>query len=135
MATLISSFLAIGVTILYFLLGVKIHRLWPNPFTIPIFVSTIAVIITLVIVDIPYDRYADFTSVITYLLGPATVSLAYPLYQHRKLFAQNVQLSPSSSVFLWGAACLCSFRIISVCGWGYQLNGIAPYLLKRLQPL
>ncbi|MCA1062711.1 LrgB family protein [Rossellomorea aquimaris] len=91
MATLISSFLAIGVTILYFLLGVKIHRLWPNPFTIPIFVSTIAVIITLVIVDIPYDRYADFTSVITYLLGPATVSLAYPLYQHRKLFAQNVQ--------------------------------------------
>jgi putative effector of murein hydrolase len=91
MIHLISSLLAIGITILYFIFGVKIHRIWPIPITIPIFISTLAVIVTLLIIDMPYDQYADFTSYITYLLGPATVSLAYPLYQHRKLLVQHVQ--------------------------------------------
>ncbi|MGM0851102.1 MAG: LrgB family protein [Bacillota bacterium] len=91
MIHLISSLMALGITVLYFIFGIKIHRLWPNPVTIPIFISTIAVIVTLLIIDIPYEQYADFTSFITYLLGPATVALAYPLYQHRKLLVQHVQ--------------------------------------------
>ncbi|MGF3102972.1 LrgB family protein [Rossellomorea sp. DUT-2] len=91
MIHLISSLMALGITVLYFIFGVKIHRLWPNPVTIPIFISTIALIVTLLIIDMPYEQYADFTSFITYLLGPATVALAYPLYQHRKLLVQHVQ--------------------------------------------
>ncbi|MGM0839436.1 MAG: LrgB family protein [Bacillota bacterium] len=91
MIHLISSLMALGITVMYFIFGVKIHRLWPNPVTIPIFISTIALIVTLLIIDIPYEQYADFTSFITYLLGPATVALAYPLYQHRKLLVQHVQ--------------------------------------------
>lgn len=91
MIHLISSLMALGITVLYFIFGVKIHRLWPNPVTIPIFISTIALIVTLLIIDIPYEQYADFTSFITYLLGPATVALAYPLYRHRKLLVQHVQ--------------------------------------------
>ncbi|MFI8574267.1 LrgB family protein [Rossellomorea aquimaris] len=91
MIHLISSLMALAITVMYFIFGVKIHRLWPNPVTIPIFISTIALIVTLLIIDIPYEQYADFTSFITYLLGPATVALAYPLYQHRKLLVQHVQ--------------------------------------------
>ncbi|MFC7783970.1 MULTISPECIES: LrgB family protein [unclassified Rossellomorea] len=91
MIHLISSLLAICITVFYFIIGVKIHRLWPSPLTIPIFISTIAVVVTLLFVDISYEQYADFTSFITYLLGPATVALAFPLYQHRKLLVQHVQ--------------------------------------------
>ncbi|MGG1632629.1 LrgB family protein [Rossellomorea sp. NRS-1567] len=91
MIHLISSLVALAITVMYFIFGVKIHRLWPNPVTIPIFISTIALIVTLLIIDIPYEQYADFTSFITYLLGPATVALAYPLYQHRKLLVQHVE--------------------------------------------
>ncbi|MHA7138999.1 LrgB family protein [Rossellomorea arthrocnemi] len=91
MIHLISSLMALAITVMYFIFGVKIHRLWPNPVTIPIFISTIALIVTLLIIDIPYEQYADFTSFITYLLGPATVALAYPLYQHRKLLVQHVE--------------------------------------------
>ncbi|BCB03763.1 LrgB family protein [Bacillus sp. KH172YL63] len=90
MVHLISSLLALSITFLYFLFAVKIHRMWPNPFTIPIFISTILLIITLLAVDMPYSRYGELTSAITYLLGPATVALAYPLYQHRKLMAENL---------------------------------------------
>lgn len=109
MIHLVSSVVAIGITISYFIFGVKIHRLWPNPLTIPIFISTIAVIVTLMIIDIPYEQYADFTSFITYLLGPATVALAYPLYQHRKLLVQHVQPILFGILFGSGMSMLISY--------------------------
>ncbi|MGM0827582.1 MAG: LrgB family protein [Bacillota bacterium] len=109
MIHLISTLMALAITVLYFIFGVKIHRLWPNPVTIPIFISTIAVIVTLLIIDIPYEQYADFTSFITYLLGPATVSLAYPLYQHRKLLVQHVQPILIGILFGSGMSMLISY--------------------------
>ncbi|MGM0863082.1 MAG: LrgB family protein [Bacillota bacterium] len=109
MIHLISTLMALAITVLYFILGVKIHRLWPNPVTIPIFISTIAVIVTLLIIDIPYEQYADFTSFITYLLGPATVALAYPLYQHRKLLVQHVQPILIGILFGSGMSMLISY--------------------------
>jgi putative effector of murein hydrolase len=91
MIVLINSLLTIGITLLYFVLGVKIHKRWTNPFTIPIFLSTIAIMAMLFVLDIPYSQFAHNTSLVTYLLGPATVSLAYPLYQHRQLLTRNCQ--------------------------------------------
>jgi putative effector of murein hydrolase len=109
MIHLISTLLALAITVLYFIFGVKIHRLWTTPVTIPIFISTIAVIVTLLIIDIPYEQYADFTSFITYLLGPATVALAYPLYQHRKLLVQHVQPILIGILFGSGMSMLISY--------------------------
>ncbi|MGD6956560.1 LrgB family protein [Rossellomorea aquimaris] len=109
MIHLISTLLALAITVLYFIFGVKIHRLWPTPVTIPIFISTIAVIVTLLIIDIPYEQYADFTSFITYLLGPATVALSYPLYQHRKLLVQHVQPILIGILFGSGMSMLISY--------------------------
>lgn len=91
MTGLINPILTIGLTLLYFSFGVKVHKRWPSPITIPIFLSTIGIVITLLVLDIPYKQYAYDTSFITYLLGPATVALAYPLYQHRQLLRRNVQ--------------------------------------------
>ncbi|KSU62796.1 hypothetical protein AS034_11890 [[Bacillus] enclensis] len=81
----------IGVTVLYFILSIKVHRLWSRPITIPIFLSSSALILTLLTLNIPYKTYAEGTEIITYLLGPATVALAYPLYQYRKLILRHWQ--------------------------------------------
>ncbi|MBN8193234.1 LrgB family protein [Bacillus sp. NTK074B] len=91
MTGLINPLIAIGLTLLYFFLGVKVYKRWTSPLTIPIFLSTIGMVITLLALDIPYKQYAHDTSFITYLLGPATVALAYPLYQHRHLLTRNIQ--------------------------------------------
>ncbi|WP_406687054.1 LrgB family protein [Rossellomorea vietnamensis] len=109
MTGLINSLLIIGVTLLYFSLGVKIHKRWPNPLTIPIFLSTIAIIATLLILDISYKEFAHDTSFITYLLGPATVSLAYPLYQHRQLLLKNFQPILVGILFGSGLSMLVSY--------------------------
>lgn len=91
MTYLINSFIGVGISVLYFTLAVFIFRKWPSPLTLPIFISTLGIIITLLVCKIPYEQYSAMTSSITYLLGPATVSLAYPLYQHRKLLVQHFQ--------------------------------------------
>lgn len=111
MVALISSLLALGITFLYFMMGVKVHKRWPHPLTIPIFISTIAIIMTLLAFDIPYEQYAHYTSLITYLLGPATVALAYPLYQHRKLLLRNIQPILMGITFGSGLSMLVSYYL------------------------
>ncbi|XXM72639.1 LrgB family protein [Lysinibacillus sphaericus] len=91
MTVLIEGIGAIGITVLYFILSTKVHRLWISPITIPIFLSSSGLIVTLILLDIPYKAYAEGTEIITYLLGPATVALAYPLYQYRKLILRHWQ--------------------------------------------
>ena len=48
-------------------------------------ISVAAIIIILVVWDIPYAKYEPAKDVITLLLGPATVGLALPLYRYRKI--------------------------------------------------
>ncbi|PFA67026.1 hypothetical protein CN378_11615 [Bacillus sp. AFS015802] len=111
MIELINSLVTIGLTLLYFFLGVRIHKQWPHPFTIPIFLSTIAMIVTLLALDIPYKRFAHDTSLITYLLGPATVALAYPLYQHRQLLSRNLHPILMGILFGSGLSMLVSYYV------------------------
>jgi putative effector of murein hydrolase len=101
MINLISIISAIAITVIYFILSIKLHRFWSSPLTIPIFLSSTALILTLLVLDIPYETYAEGTALITYLLGPATVALAYPLYQFRKLLVKHWQ--PISSGILAGS--------------------------------
>ena len=46
----------------------------------PLLISIIITIIVLIVADIDYDIYYDGAKYISYLLTPATVSLAIPLY-------------------------------------------------------
>ncbi|MCA1053814.1 LrgB family protein [Rossellomorea aquimaris] len=102
MINLVYMVISIAFTFFTFLLSIKIHRLWPSPLTIPIFLSSSALIFTLWITDIPYETYAEGTEIITYMLGPATVALAYPLYQFRGILVRNWK--PIISGILIGSA-------------------------------
>ncbi len=52
---------------------------WLNP----VLVSIVAIIALLLAAGIPYRDYARGGDLITFLLGPAVVALAVPLYQRR----------------------------------------------------
>lgn len=47
----------------------------------PLLLSAIFIIIFLLLTNLPYLSYENGTSFITFLIGPATVSLALPLYE------------------------------------------------------
>jgi predicted murein hydrolase (TIGR00659 family) len=51
------------------------------PLLHPFLMALIPVSIVLLWLDIPYERYREQTFVLEFLLGPATVALAWPLYR------------------------------------------------------
>ncbi|MCD9471069.1 CidB/LrgB family autolysis modulator [Photobacterium phosphoreum] len=52
-----------------------------NPFFNPLLITLIVMILALKWLDVPYQTYFAQNEVINYLLGPAVVALAFPLYQ------------------------------------------------------
>jgi len=58
---------------------------YKHPLLNPVFVSTVVIITILKGVNLTFDDYQPAKEVMTFLLGPATVALALPLYKNRKV--------------------------------------------------
>jgi len=71
-------------TVAFYMIARKLHQKLPNPFLLPIIVSTAAIVIVLLLFNIPYETYMIGGDWISQLLGPAIVALAYPLYENRE---------------------------------------------------
>ncbi|MGM7635063.1 LrgB family protein [Bacillus sp. Hm123] len=84
--TLFSVFLTVAV----YLLSRKLSFRFPSPFTTPVFVSTTVIIVVLLLSGISYEEYTPAKDMMTYLLGPATVALAVPLYHNRAVFMSRL---------------------------------------------
>ena len=56
---------------------------FPSPLTTPVFFSTVIVILIMLPLHITLEDYQPASDVMTFLLGPATVALAIPLYKNR----------------------------------------------------
>lgn len=81
---------AIGVTTGTYALSRVLSTRWRSPFTTPVFFSTTATIIVLELSRVSFHEYGDAERILTFLLGPATVALAVPLYRNRRLLLDNV---------------------------------------------
>lgn len=77
-----SPLLGLTVTLLVYVLAYRLHELsGHNPLANPVAIS-IAILGTLLWVsDTPYSTYFDGAQFVHFLLGPATVALAVPLYE------------------------------------------------------
>lgn len=63
---------------------------YPSPLTTPAFFSTLIIISILTIGSYTVVDYSSAKTIITYLLGPATVALAVPLYKNRRILSVNI---------------------------------------------
>ena len=70
-------------TLLAYRLGVWLRDRTGHPVAQPVLVGVVLLAATLVLLDVEYATYAEGTTLVTFLLGPATVALAVPL--HRQL--------------------------------------------------
>lgn len=85
MNELFIAVLAVGGTLGAYAFGKWLYVKTKFPLLLPIFTAGIVIIVGLLFLNVSYDRYMVGGKWIEYLLGPAVVSLAYPLYQHRKV--------------------------------------------------
>ncbi|MBQ9562865.1 MAG: LrgB family protein [Lachnospiraceae bacterium] len=78
--------LTIGFFGLFFLVQQKVKKAWANP----LLFSAVCIGAFLILGKIPYQEYKASSSVISWLLLPATVSLAIPLYEQWELLKKNL---------------------------------------------
>jgi len=80
---------SIAVTLGAYALSRLVARRYPSPLTTPVFFSTVLTILILIPSGIGVDDYEPARRIMVFLLGPATVSLAVPLYKSRRTLLTN----------------------------------------------
>jgi len=86
-------FIATGIVLLnvaIYILMAMVYKRFRYPVLIPALTATVIIVGLLIYFHIPYDTYMIGGQWINKLLGPAVVSLAYPLYKQRNVLVQNL---------------------------------------------
>lgn len=86
-----SLFFGAVISLLAYELGVVIKKKWKMAILNPLLLAVLCVMGVLVIFDIDYDQYHEGAKYISYLLTPATVCLAAPLYEQLTLLKENIK--------------------------------------------
>lgn len=107
----------LGVFALASFLQKRTKLAWCNP----ILLGSMFLILFLRMMKIPYPDYKESTSVLTYLLFPATVSLAIPLYEQWAFLRKNIP------AILAGIASgvVTSLGSILLLAWLFQLDAVS----------
>lgn len=84
-----SIFFGVAVSILTYELGVFLKKKLKWSICNPLLISIAAIILFLSAFDIPYESYKEGAKYISYLLTPATVCLAIPLYEQVELLKKH----------------------------------------------
>lgn len=84
-----SAVWGVMLTLAAFALGTWINRKTHLAALNPLLLGTVFVVVFLSVLNIPYSDYKASASPVSYLLLPATVSLAVPLYEKLDLLKRN----------------------------------------------
>ena len=85
-----SATVGIVISLLAYEIGLAAQRKWKLAALNPLLISIILVIIFLVVFHVDYDSYNSSAQYLSYLLTPATVCLAIPLYLQLDLLKKNI---------------------------------------------
>lgn len=84
-----SVFLGVFITLTAFGIGSFLKKRFKLAIFNPILIATAIVIIVLLVFKIDYNTYKAGANYISYLLTPATIALAVPLYEKLELLKKN----------------------------------------------
>ncbi len=85
-----STYFGAVITVVMFIIATIINRRWPNPFTTPLFLATVLVVMILTYFKIPYETYNNTAKYLTYFLVPVTVCFAVPMYRQLPLLKKHI---------------------------------------------
>ncbi|WP_348754860.1 LrgB family protein, partial [uncultured Aquincola sp.] len=123
-----SPLLWLTITVLVYLGALALYRRSGlNPLVNPVLVSVAAIVTVLLLTRTPYPQYFEGAKFVHFLIGPATVALAIPLYN--QLARLKRMAWPVGIALLSG----CLTAIVSAVGIGWLL-GASPETLRSLAP-
>ena len=84
-----SVFFGVILSVLAYGAGVLLKKKFKLAIFNPLLISIVLVILVLIFMDMDYDTYNEGAVYISYLLTPATICLAIPLYEQLHLLKKN----------------------------------------------
>lgn len=85
-----SLFFGVMISIMAYQLGVLMKRKFKISLFNPLLIGIVVIIIVLLAFNVDYETYNEGAKYLSYLLTPATVCLAVPLYEQVELLKKNV---------------------------------------------
>lgn len=85
-----SSYFGLLLSTFFFMLAVRIKARFRLAILNPLLVSTLLIVLILKLTGIPYESYKESANLLSYLLTPATVCLAIPMYKQLQLLMDNL---------------------------------------------
>ncbi len=86
-----SAFFGVAMSLLGYEIGLFVKKKFKSAIFNPMLVAVVLIILFLIIFDVDYQTYESGAKYLSYLLTPATVCLAVPLYQQLQLLKKNVK--------------------------------------------
>lgn len=115
-----SATVGIVISLLAYEIGLAAQRKWKLAVLNPLLISIILVIAFLVVFHVDYESYNMSAKYLSYLLTPATVCLAVPLYEQIHLLRKNLK-AVAVGIISGTLAGLCSILLMSkLFGFNHQ---------------
>ena len=86
-----SLFAGVVLSLIAYLIGVMLKKKFKLGIFNPLLISIVISMIVLLVADIDYETYNEGAKHLSWLLTPATVCLAIPLYEQSELLKQNMK--------------------------------------------
>lgn len=86
-----STYAAVFVSLLFYCLGMLLQKKLRSALCNPLLISVAATIGFLLLFRLDYETYRANSTILSYLLTPATVCLAVPLYENLQALKKNVK--------------------------------------------
>ena len=86
-----SVFFGVMISILAYEFGVLLKKKTKLAICNPLLIAIVAVMVLLAVLDVEYASYKSGANLLSYLLTPATVCLAIPLYEQISLLKSNLK--------------------------------------------
>ena len=116
-----SPLLGLTITLLAYVLALAVHQRYRrHPLTNPVLLAVVLLVTLLLLTDTPYPSYFAGAQFVHFLLGPATVALAIPLY------AQLGRVRAMRWPVLLGLAAGALTAVVSAVGSAWLLGASVP---------
>lgn len=125
-----SVFFGVLISLVAYAIGLYLKRRTGWSLMNPLLISIVLVILTLLLTGVSYEKYNAGADIISYLLTPATVCLALPLYQQVELLKKNAR-AVVVGITAGVLASLCSVLLLALL-FGFDHAAYVTFLPKSI---
>ncbi len=115
-----SVFFGVMVSILAYELGVLLKKKLKLAVCNPLLISIVVVMLILAVFHVDYESYEAGAKLLSYLLTPATVCLAIPLYEQIELLKHNVKAIMAGIISGVLTSLISVFAMAAVFGFSHE---------------